>query len=182
MIAIGCSAGGLIALTGLLKPISKDFPHPIIIVQHRQKYDSNMLEEVLQHKIKLHVKQADEKEALKNGVVYLAPPDYHLLLERDGSFSLSSDIAINFSRPSIDVFFESVADAYRQNAIGILLTGSNNDGTKGMLNIRKNGGLTIAQDPSTAEYKMMPESAIKNGGALKVMTLDQISNYMQRLK
>lgn len=182
IIAIGCSAGGLAALTKVLEPVQSDFKYPIVVVQHRQKYERNMLEEVLQSKLKIQVKQANEKEYLQHGVLYVAPPDYHLLVERTGQLSLNSDVAINFSRPSIDVLLESVADAYQKNAIGILLTGSSSDGAQGMLKMMKCGGLTIAQDPATAEYSMMPASAIKLGAISKIMAPEQIAKFLLKIQ
>lgn len=177
-IVIGCSLGGQDALSTLLKPLPKDYPFPIIVVQHREKYGKSLLEEVLQHKIKLKIKQADEKEKIQGSTVYIAPPDYHLLVEFNLMFSLSSDDPVNFSRPSIDVLFESASEACKDKLIGIILTGANADGSNGISRIRKNGGRTIAQDPASAEGKTMPESAIKTGNVQKILDLNQISNYL----
>lgn len=178
IIVVGCSLGGFWALTELLKPLPTDFPFPIIVVQHRQKHQKSSLEEVLQHKIELKLKQADEKEIVNGGIVYLAPPDYHLLLEKNLMLSLSSDLPVNFSRPSIDVLFETAAEACKDKLIGIILTGANSDGKNGISMIRKNGGLTIAQNPKTAECAIMPAAAIASGNVQKILDIEQISKFL----
>lgn len=178
IIVIGCSKGGFTALTQLLQPIPKDFPNPILVVQHRQKYDKTSLEELLQHRLQLKVKQADEKEKLEGSVIYIAPPDYHLLLEGDYTLSLSSDQLVNYSRPSIDVLFETAAEAAKEKLIGIILTGANGDGAFGIKIIRMNGGTTIAQDPSSAECGIMPEMAIKTGNVQKILTIPGITSFL----
>lgn len=115
------------------------------------------------------MKEADEKEEIENGVVYFAPPNYHLLIERDHTFSLSADRRVNFARPSVDVLFESAANAYGSELIGVILTGANNDGARGLKKIKDMGGLTIVQDPASAEARYMPEAAIE-----EVQTVDYI--------
>lgn len=177
-IVIGVSAGGLNALTRVLEKLPADFPVPVIVVQHRAKDDRSLLEEVVQQRCKVYVKQADEKEAAKQGIVYFAPPDYHLLIERDGTFSLTHDSPVNFSRPSIDILFETAAEVFKNKLLGIILTGANQDGAEGMEMIRQNGGTTIAQDPNTAEYPEMPRAAIKTGSIQHVMPLDDISRFL----
>jgi two-component system chemotaxis response regulator CheB len=173
-IVIGSSAGGLSALSMLLEKLPPDHPLPIIIVQHRAKDQKNLLEEVLQPKCKIKIKQADEKEKIEKGIVYIAPPDYHLLIENDFTFSLSCDPLVLYSRPSIDVLFESAAIAYRDTLIGIILTGANNDGASGLQAIKKHGGLTIAQSPAEARFPQMPGAAIDKGGAMLILTLNEI--------
>ncbi|MDB5155223.1 MAG: cheB [Mucilaginibacter sp.] len=173
-IVIGTSAGGLSALSMLLEKLPADHPLPIIIVQHRTKDQKNLLEEVLQPKCKIKIKQADEKEKIEKGIVYIAPPDYHLLIENDFTFSLSYDPLVLYSRPSIDVLFESAAIAYRDTLIGIILTGANNDGASGLQAIKKYGGLTIAQSPAEAQFPRMPGAAIDKGGAMLILTLKEI--------
>jgi two-component system chemotaxis response regulator CheB len=180
-IVIGTSAGGLHVMTRILKPLPADFPLPIIVVQHRAKDERNLLEEVLQQKCQVRIKQADEKESIEDGVVYFAPPDYHLLIENDRTFSLSFDAAVNFSRPSIDVLFETAADVFKERLLGIILTGANNDGAAGIRKISMRGGITIAQSPETADYADMPKAAINTGYVRHIMSPDEISQYLLAL-
>jgi two-component system chemotaxis response regulator CheB len=173
-IVIGTSAGGLSALSILLEKLPADYPLPLVIVQHRTKDQKSLMEEILQAKCKIKIKQADEKEKIKKGMVYIAPPDYHLLIETDFTFSLSSDALVSYSRPSIDVLFESAAISYGNTLIGIILTGANTDGAAGLQTIKKHGGLTIAQSPKEAEFPHMPGAAIDQGAAMLVMSLKEI--------
>jgi len=177
-IVIGASAGGLSALSILFEKLPPDYPLPIIVVQHRVKDQKSLLEEVLQPKCAIKIKQADEKEKIENSIVYIAPPDYHLLIEKDLTFSLSCDQVVSYSRPSIDVLFESAAMAYKDLLIGIILTGANSDGAAGLQTIKKFGGLTIAQSPQEASFPRMPNSAIDNGGAMLILTLKEIAGKM----
>jgi two-component system, chemotaxis family, protein-glutamate methylesterase/glutaminase len=177
-IVIGASAGGLFATTRILKVLPADFPIPVIVVQHRSKDERDLLEEVTQVKCKLTIKQADEKETIKEGTVYFAPPNYHLLIEKDGTFSLSYDAPVNFSRPSIDVLFETAAEVYKNKLLGIILTGANKDGARGMKTIRQHGGTTIAQQPDTAEYAEMPQAAINTGYIQHIMPPDEIGWFL----
>lgn len=181
VIVIGCSQGGFAALTQLLEPLPEDYPNPILVVQHRQRYDKSALEELLQRRVKLKVKQADEKEEINESVVYVAPPDYHLLVEKNCTFSLSSDHLVNYSRPSIDVLFETAAEAANGKVIGIILTGANSDGAAGIKLIRDRGGITIAQDPSSAECGVMPGMAIKTGKVQKILKLAEITAFLLSL-
>lgn len=144
----------------LLPELPADFRIPIIIVQHVGAHSENYWIGVMDDTCKLHVKEADEKETIEKGKVYIAPANYHLLVERDLTLSLSVEPKVNFARPSIDVLFESAAEAYQEKLIGIILSGSNNDGTHGVKKIKNMGGLVIIQDPDTAESPYMPASAI----------------------
>lgn len=177
-IVIGTSAGGLFALSSLLQNLPVNYHLPLIIVQHRAKDQKNLLEEVLQARCRITIKQADEKERITKGFVYIAPPDYHLLIERDKTFSLTADEPISFSRPSIDVLFESAALTYRESLIGIILTGANNDGARGMKMIAQYGGLTIAQKPAEAEYPMMPAAAIQKTKIQHIWALAEIEDFL----
>lgn len=177
-IVIGTSAGGLHALSIILPVFPENYPSVVIIVQHRSKDQRFLLEELLQEKCLMKVKQADEKEKIIPGHVYIAPPDYHLLVESDRTFSLSSDAPVNFSRPSIDVLFESAATVYGSRLIGVLLTGANSDGSNGLETIKKCGGLTIAQLPLDAAFPSMPQSAIDKGAAQLVLPLHEIGQYL----
>ena len=164
-----------------MEKLPSDYPIPIIVVQHRSKDQMYLLEEVLQSKSAIKIKQVDEKEKIKSGFVYLAPPDYHLLIEQDETFSLSSEDYVNFSRPSIDVLFESAALVYEASLIGIILTGSNKDGTLGIETIHKHNGLTIAQDPDEAQFPFMPSSAIYTNKISHILTLSQLSEFLLKI-
>lgn len=181
-IVIGASAGGLQALTKLLSGIPKGYFVPIVIVQHRSKQERELLEMVLQQKCSIRIKQAEEKEIIKKGVVYFAPPDYHLLIENDHTISLSIDQAVKYSRPSIDVLFESASLVYRERLIGIVLTGSNDDGANGVRSIFSRKGTTIAQDPVEATYSIMPQSAIRTGAVHHILTLNRILEFLIRIE
>ncbi|MBI1769730.1 MAG: chemotaxis protein CheB [Bacteroidetes bacterium] len=179
-IAIGASAGGLYALSSLFEQLPAEYPLPVMVIQHRAKDQKELLEEVLQNKCKMIIKQADEKEKIKRGIIYIAPPGYHLLVEQDQTLSLSSDELESFSRPSINVLFETAAEVYREKLIGVILTGANSDGASGVVAIRKNGGLTIAQDPQEAQYPQMPQAAIDNG-VDHIWTLKEIQGFLNQL-
>lgn len=180
-IVVGTSAGGFHALTILLGSLAPDYPIPIILVQHRAKESQDLFEEVFQRKCRIAIKQADEKEKIRAGMVYVAPPDYHLLVEADKSFSLSSDEPVHFSRPSIDVLFESAAFAFKDKVVGIVLTGANDDGANGIAVISGMGGLTIAQDPEEAQYSMMPQAAIETKCVRFVWRIEEIRKFVESL-
>lgn len=180
-VVIGTSAGGLYVLTDLLSALPPTFQLPVIVVQHRSKEERTLLEEVLSQKCRIRIKQADEKEPIRKGTVYFAPPDYHLLIEQDHTFSLSSDERVNYSRPSIDVLFETAAYAYRQHLLAIILTGANHDGAAGIATIRKYGGTTVAQSPENALYPAMPNAAINTGCIQKVLDTEEIKQYLVSL-
>jgi two-component system chemotaxis response regulator CheB len=177
-IVIGASAGGLSALSVILGDLPAAYAVPVIVVQHRAKDQKNLLEEVLQSRCRIPVKQADEKEKIAPGKVYIAPPDYHLLIESDCTFSLNADDYVQYSRPSIDVLFESAAQVYAQELAAIILTGANRDGAKGLMAVKRRGGLTIAQAPADAEYPAMPKAAIDEGAAALVMGCGEIKDFL----
>lgn len=180
-IVIGSSAGGINALTKVLSVLPADFPLPIVIVQHLHPESGHHLPHILGTKSALKIKQADEKEKIEKGWVYLAPPNYHLLIEEDFTFSLSLESPVNYSRPSIDVLFESAVYAYRQHLIGIILTGANHDGSLGLKKIKETGGFTIVQDPKTAEADAMPKAAIEATTIDKILPLQDIGLYLLQL-
>lgn len=180
-IVMGTSAGGLKALTAIFEGLPADFSAPIVVVQHRARQDLNLLESLLQAKCRLRVKQADEKELLDAGTIYIAPPDYHLLVERDRTLSLSTDPPVHFSRPSIDVLFESAAAAFGRQLLAVLLTGASQDGARGVATIARHGGVVIAQNPQSAAFPFMPQSAIDTGKVHHVMDLKQIQQFLLRL-
>jgi two-component system, chemotaxis family, protein-glutamate methylesterase/glutaminase len=177
-IVIGVSSGGLSALKILVSRLPKDFNTPIIIVQHINPLSESQWIKLLNGKSNLEIKEADEKESIEPGNVYIAPPNYHLLIEKNKTFTLTVDERVNFARPSIDVLFESAADAYRNKLIGIVLTGSNNDGTQGIKRIKEYGGLVIIQDPKTAESSYMPASALAAVQPDYVLPLEGIVNLL----
>jgi two-component system chemotaxis response regulator CheB len=178
---IGVSAGGLHALKTILPALPEAFPLPIAVVQHLDAQADTYLADYLDRLSAIAVKEADDKEALQPGTAYLAPAGYHLLVEPDRSLSLSVDEKVNFSRPSIDLLFESAADAFGEKLIGIVLTGANSDGARGLKAIRDRGGLTIVQDPRTAEAPFMPRAALQAAPADYVADLERIAPLLIQL-
>lgn len=160
VVVMGVSSGGMTALSIIIPMLSKDFALPVIIVQHQHPHADDFLVRYLDEKCELSVKYAEEKERIEPATIYLAPPNYHLLIEQDRTFSFSIAARVNYARPSVDVLFETTADAFGANTIGIILTGANNDGSHGLKMIHDRGGLTIVQDPATAEATEMPRAAI----------------------
>ncbi|WAN09431.1 chemotaxis protein CheB [Stutzerimonas balearica] len=181
-VVIGTSAGGLAALSRLVSGLSSHFPLPILVVQHVPAGTPTQLAEIFQRKTGLRVKEADEKEALRPATLYFAPPGYHLLLESDCSLSLSQDDAVHFSRPSIDVLFESAADALGPALLGILLTGANEDGAAGLAAIHHAAGLTIVQDPAEAEVDTMPRAALQRLAPDYLLPLRDIHQLLRELE
>ncbi|MBX3200355.1 MAG: chemotaxis protein CheB [Labilithrix sp.] len=177
VVVMGTSAGGLRALERVLGGLSPVFSVPIVAVQHRSR-ESELFASVMQTLVALPVREAEDKDELVAPGVYLAPPDYHLLLEPGGRLALSTDEPVSFSRPSIDVLFESAADAYGPAVLGVLLTGANQDGTRGLVRIRAAGGFAIVQDPATAESPEMPAAAIAVGAADRVIALGEIAGEL----
>ena len=179
VVVVGTSAGGLRALEKILGSLPAGFSLPIACVQHRLK-DSELFASVMQGMVALPVREAEDKEPFTAPGVYLAPPDYHLLVEPGGMLALSTDEPVSFSRPSIDVLFESAADAFGAGVLGVLLTGANHDGTRGLTRIRAAGGVAIVQDPKTAESPEMPTAAIASGAASAVLPLGDIAGELLR--
>jgi two-component system chemotaxis response regulator CheB len=180
-IVIGTSTGGLNALQEILAPLPADFNLPVLVVQHRLPAPEEFLTFALNESCQLTVKEAAEKEPIKPGFVYLAPANYHLLVEPDKTLSLSIDAKVCYSRPGIDVLFETAAEAYLSSLIGIILTGANNDGSAGLKKIKEKGGLTIAQDPTTAASGVMPLSAIQENIVDQIFSLAEISSFLIQL-
>lgn len=180
-IVIGASAGGMDAIKAVLMPLHEGFAVPILIVQHLSSHSNGYMVEYLNEICKIDVKEADEKEKVLPGNVYIAPPNYHLMVEKDETLSLTVDQKVNYSRPAIDILFESAAEVYENELIGIILTGANSDGSKGLKRIKELGGLTIVQDPSTAEVDFMPKAAIKTTKPDYILSLNQISNKLIKL-
>ncbi|MGA7934896.1 MAG: chemotaxis protein CheB [Kovacikia sp.] len=180
IIVVGTSLGGLTALRILLSGLSRNFPVAIAIVQHRYKDLGNGLTDFLQQSLSLPIKDVEDKDEIQPGQIYLAPADYHLLVE-PGYFSLSIDDPVSFSRPSIDVLFESAADTYGKQTIGIILTGANHDGARGLHSIKAAGGLAIVQEPTMAESGIMPQAAIDATPVDAVLPLTAIAPYLMNL-
>jgi len=180
LIAIGTSLGGLSALKTLLGYLPKEFPAALAVVQHRHRESDEVLSSFLQQFTLLPVHEVEDKEQIQPGNVYFAPADYHLLVE-SGYFSLSIDEPVSYARPSIDVLFESTADAYAERAIGVLLTGANQDGVQGLSILKARGGMTIVQDPDTAESPTLPNAAIANVAVDLILPLSQIAPQLIQL-
>ena len=177
-VVIGTSAGGIEAVVHLLSTLPARFPLPIVLVQHLHKDQDGSLVRFYRGRTRLKVEEAEEKERIQPGYVYVAPPDYHLLLERDETFSLSLDDKVNYSRPSIDVLFESAADVYGPRLVGILMTGANHDGALGLQRIKAYGGLAVVEDPATAKFPEMPRSALACTDVDYVLSLDALSKFL----
>ena len=178
---IGVSAGGLKALSIIFPHLPANFPLSTIVVQHMHPTSDDFLAHHLNEACPVKVKQVDEKEPIEPGIIYIAPPNYHLLIEEDKTFSLTVDAPVNFARPSIDVLFESAADVYGRHLIGIILTGANNDGSRGLKRIKESGGLTIIQDPKTAEADAMPRAAMAAVKPDYVLSLEEIGDFLKTL-
>jgi two-component system chemotaxis response regulator CheB len=161
-------------MSKLLGSLPEDFPIPIVVVQHRSKDSDRLLVQLLQDATGLNVCEIEDKDVLSAGTVHIAPADYHVLVE-SGYLSLTLEEPVRFSRPSIDVMFTSAADAYGPATIGVILTGANDDGAKGLADIVKRGGYALIQDPKTAEIKIMPESALKATPTAEVLSLDNLA-------
>ncbi|CAN5729365.1 chemotaxis protein CheB [soil metagenome] len=179
IVMIGVSAGGLDALCTLFAQIPASFGLAVVVVQHRSK-DSTALCEVLSSCSHMPIEEVVDKAAIEPGHVYLAPPDYHLLVE-EGFFSLSLDAPELYSRPSIDVAFKSAADSYGSRVVGVVLTGANHDGSSGLREIVQRGGYPIVQDPLTAEVSTMPSAALRAVPAAMVLTLAEMAAHLQTL-
>ena len=183
-VVIGASAGGIDALSEILPRLPKNYSLPIIVVLHIPGDKPSLLAEVFRSKIELRVKDADEKEKIQPGTVYFASPGYHLLVERDLTFSLSTEEPVHFARPSIDILFESAADAFGRDLVGVLLTGANHDGAVGLNRIQESGGLALVQNPVTAQSRAMPEAGRASLSATidQTLSLDEIARLLLRLK
>ncbi len=181
VIAIGASAGAVDALAAILPALPAQFPYPILVVVHIREDRDSMLVELFRRQCALDIREAEDKLPLEDGVVYFAPPDYHLLVEADGWLALSVDEPVNFSRPSIDVLFESAAQAFGDRLVGVVLTGANQDGAHGLRSIIDAGGRAIVQDPSSAYAATMPQAAIAACPEAQPMSLEQIATYLRDL-
>lgn len=180
-IVIGASAGGVEALSILLPALPADLRVSLFIVVHLPRERPSLLAEIFTRKCAVKVREAEDKMRVEPGTVYFAPPDYHLLLDEGPQLALSIDELVHFSRPSIDVLFESAADIYAERLMGIILTGANDDGTAGLAAIHRAGGVTIVQEPESAQVPVMALSALKRTPADFVLPLAEIAALLQAL-
>jgi two-component system, chemotaxis family, protein-glutamate methylesterase/glutaminase len=181
VIAIAASAGGLRALTTVFSELPADFPAAVTVVQHLDPRHRSLMAELLSRQSRLTITQASDGEQLKPSSVYVAPPDRHLLVNADGTLSLSRTELVNFLRPSADLLFESVAAGFKDRAIAVVLTGTGSDGSKGLHAIKKMGGTIISQDQGTSEFFGMPGAAIHTGLVDFVLPLNQIAKALTTL-
>lgn len=181
LVAVGCSAGGVRALTRLLDGLPREFSVPVVIVQHLDRRHETVIAEVLGRRSALPVKLAAHEEQAKPGVVYVAPPNRHLLIGAGGTLTLSDSELVHFVRPSVDLLLESAAGAYGSRAIGCVLTGAGCDGAMGVNAIKARGGTVIAEDPESAEFRGMPEAAVSTGAVDFVLPLGEIATVIRRL-
>lgn len=180
-VVIGVSAGGLKALTKILSSLSSDFPLSVIIVQHQYPSSSDYLSSFLDKNCQLKVKEAEDKEEILMGTVYIAPSAYHLVIEDDRTFSLTLFERVRYSRPSVDVLFESAAEVYRERLIGIILTGGNDDGSHGLKKVKECSGFALVEDPRTAEVSVMPRAALAATEVDAVLPLERIGPFLEKL-
>ncbi|MFL5605022.1 MAG: chemotaxis protein CheB [Gemmatimonadaceae bacterium] len=180
IVVVGTSWGGLAALRTLVGGLPRDFMMAVTLVQHRHKDSDQLLRVLLQERSSLEVCEVEDKMPIEHGRVYVAPPDYHTLVER-GHYSLSTEAPVRYSRPSIDVTFMSAADSYAHRTVGIVLTGANADGAEGLRRISDRGGMAIVQDPDTAESRIMPEAACRQVARARVMPLEEIVAFVATL-
>ena len=177
-VVIGVSCGGLDALKKIFTSLPADFPLPVLVVQHLHPSQSDEFFSGFQGSCPLNIKTADEKEMIVAGTIYFAPPNYHLLVEKDRTLTLSVDERVNFSRPSVDVLFESAADVFGAGLVGVVLTGANADGADGLRIIKERGGLTVVQDPASAVADYMPRAALDAVSADHVLPLTEVGPFL----
>jgi two-component system chemotaxis response regulator CheB len=180
IIVVGTSWGGLSALRELIAGLPKEFGLPLVVVQHRHRQSDHLLTMLLQDGTSMCVTEVEDKTPISAGNIYVAPADYHLLVEA-GYFELSTDEPVRYSRPSIDVTFVSAADTYGDRAVGVVLTGANADGSRGLKRITDRGGMAFVQLPATAESPAMPDAAIRCVPTARILTLQEISAALAEL-
>jgi two-component system chemotaxis response regulator CheB len=180
-VVIGGSAGSLDVLLKLLPALQPIVSFTAIIVLHRKNSGDSTLEDLLAGRTTIPVREVEDKDSLRPGIIYVAPADYHLLIEKNLTFSLDDSEKVNYSRPSLDVTFESAADVYGDSLVGILLSGANSDGTNGLMAIKKAGGITIAQKPETAQSAFMPQQAIFNVPIDFILDIPELISFINSL-
>src|SRR5207245_750784 len=181
VVAMASSAGGIAALTEVLGNLPGDFPAAIVVVQHLDPRHRSLMADILRRRTALDVLQASDGDSIRAGTAYIAPPDRHLLVNPNGTLSLSHSELVHFVRPSADLLFESVAASYRKRAIAVVLTGTGSDGSMGIGAIKKMGGTVVAQDQASAEFSGMPGAAIRSGYADFILPLDEIASALVTL-
>jgi two-component system chemotaxis response regulator CheB len=181
LIVVGASWGGFHAVGAFLEGLGPQSSAAVVIAQHRSADGGDQLAHLLQRHTELPIREVNDKDEVVPGTVFLAPQDYHLLIESGGTFALSTEDRVQFARPSIDVLFESAAEAYRERCVGVVLTGANEDGAAGLARIKRLGGVAIVQDPRTAERSEMPSAAIAATEADVVLPLGEIGPFLHGL-
>lgn len=181
IVVLATSAGGLQALSQVLSALSPDFPAPILVVQHLEPCRKSLLGSILSRRTGLSVKQAQAGESLQTATVYIAPPDWHLLVTSNETLALSQTPLLNFVRPAADHLFTSVAQGFGKRAIAVVLTGKGRDGAAGITVIKQQGGVTIAQDPASAEFVGMPTAAVNTQAVDLILPLDKIAAMLTQL-
>lgn len=180
IVVIGTSWGGLAAVRAIIATLPPDYELPTVVVQHRHKDSDEMLARFLQDHTRLRVCEPEDKQPIEVGRMYIAPANYHMLIE-NGHFSLSIDAPVRYSRPSIDVALTSAASEFGHKAVGVILTGANADGAEGLRRIADAGGLTVVQDPATAEAATMPRAALRWVPTARVFALDRLGEFLGAL-
>jgi two-component system, chemotaxis family, protein-glutamate methylesterase/glutaminase len=180
-VVLGASAGAIEALCVILPPLPASFPLAVMVVIHLPADRKSLAADLLQAKCQVRVKEAEDKEPIEAGAVYIAPPGYHLLVEPNRRLSLSGEEPVHFSRPSIDVLFESAADTYGEHLLGIVLTGANSDGARGLRSVRDAGGTVVIQRPDSAYASAMPRAAVEACPGAPTMDLEEISVYLRHI-
>ncbi|EPP4294837.1 chemotaxis protein CheB [Vibrio cidicii] len=180
-VVIGASAGGLAAVGALLRQLKDSFCLPILLVQHISPSPESYMATHFDSKSHLSVQEAEDKLPIRRGNMYIAPPNYHMMVEVDGCIALSVDPPVNYSRPSIDVLFETAADYYGPSLVGVVLTGANSDGALGLKKINQMGGLAVVQSVESAEAQAMPAAAIETANVDHILPLDEIGHFLNSL-
>lgn len=180
IVVVGTSWGGLSALRELVGGLPADLRIPVVLVQHRHRQSDHLLSLLLQERTQLNVCEVEDKAPIEPGSIYVAPADYHLLIDA-GFFALSTDAPVRYSRPSIDVTFYSAADTYGAGTVGVVLTGANSDGSRGLRRIYDRGGLALIQDPATAESPTMPAAAARCVPGARVLPIAKIAQLLPTL-
>ncbi|MBC3372892.1 chemotaxis protein CheB [Pseudomonas sp. SWRI92] len=181
-IVVGASAGGVEALLKIFSPLRRGFRVPILVVLHLPDERNSQLAQVFRHRLAVPVEEAQDKQDISPGTLYVATPGYHLSVEADRSLSLSLEDPVHHSRPSIDVLFESAADVYGPDLLAVVLTGANSDGARGLAKVKAQGGLTIVQDPEEAQVCTMPEAALSLHEPDHILTLQGIGQLLAGLE
>lgn len=179
-VVIGASSGGIDALFSILPELPKNYPMPVLTVIHLPPDKESLLSEIFSPRCKLKTCEAEDKQPLEPGTIYFAPPNYHMLVEKDKTLSLSNEDPVVFSRPSIDVLFESAADVYGEELIGVILTGANNDGAEGLKAVASCKGIALVQDPAKSFMSAMPEAALKSCPGARPLQLSEISDFLKK--